>query len=166
MDPEILEMSLATGLDFGSLPGLPKPVASEGRSKGDAPLVGVLFGLDERGGPLVCGDDIPGRRPVPARSVVPLSSADVGREIVLMFERGDPDRPLVMGVLRSPRPEPVRTEIDGEKLVLTADREIVLRCGEASITLTRSGKIILRGTYLLSRSSGTNCIKGASVQIN
>src|SRR5262245_27299472 len=53
-----------------------------------------------------------------------------------------------------------------ERLELVADREIVLRCGEASITLTRAGKIILRGTYVLSRSSGVNKIKGGSIQIN
>lgn len=42
----------------------------------------------------------------------------------------------------------------------------MLRCGKASITLTRSGKIILRGTYISSRSSGVIRIKGGSVQIN
>ena len=51
-------------------------------------------------------------------------------------------------------------------LVLSAEQEIVLHCGDASVTLTKAGKIILRGAYLLSRSSGVNRIKGASVQIN
>ncbi len=101
-----------------------------------------------------------------ARSVLPLSSADVGREVVLFFERGDASRPLLMGVLRTPRQEPIRTEIDGEKLVFTADREIVLRCGDASITLTRAGKVLIRGSYVLTRSSGANRIKGAVVEIN
>jgi hypothetical protein len=31
---------------------------------------------------------------MPARSAVPLSSEDVGREVVLLFERGDATRPL------------------------------------------------------------------------
>ena len=57
-------------------------------------------------------------------------------------------------------------ELDGERLVFTADKEIVLRCGDASITLTKAGKVIIRGSYLLSRSSGVNRIKGGSVQIN
>ena len=56
--------------------------------------------------------------------------------------------------------------LDGERLTLTADKEIVLRCGKASVTLTRAGKIIIRGAYLSNRSSGVNKIKGASVQIN
>jgi hypothetical protein len=98
--------------------------------------------------------------------VVPLDSGAVGREVVLLFEQGDPGWPLVMGVLRAPRPEPVRTEIDGVKLVLTAEREIVLRCGEASITLTRAGKVLIQGTFVLTKSSGANRIKGAAVEIN
>ena len=58
-----------------------------------------------------------------------------------------------------------RVEIDGETLTLSAEREIVLRCGKASLTLTRAGKVLIRGAYLLSRSSGANRIKGGSVQI-
>jgi hypothetical protein len=122
--------------------------------------------LDEQGLPLVCFDGAPGNRPVRARSTVPLDSSAVGRDVVLLFERGDPAKPLIMGILRTPKPEPVRTEVDGEKLVFTAEREIVLRCGEASITLTRAGKVLIKGAYVLTRSSGANQIKGASVEIN
>ena len=42
----------------------------------------------------------------------------------------------------------------------------MLRCGKASITLTREGKVLIKGAYLSSRSSGVNRIKGGSVQIN
>ena len=42
----------------------------------------------------------------------------------------------------------------------------MLRCGQASLTLTRAGKILLSGTYVLSHSSGVNRVKGGSVQIN
>jgi hypothetical protein len=56
--------------------------------------------------------------------------------------------------------------VDGKRFVFTAEDEIVLRCGRASITLTRAGKVLIRGAYLLNRSSGVNRIKGGSVQIN
>ncbi len=62
------------------------------------------------------------------------------------------------------RPDEAR--LDGERVVLSADKEIVLKCGKASITLTRAGKVLIRGAYLLNRSSGVNRIKGGSVQIN
>ena len=49
---------------------------------------------------------------------------------------------------------------------MDAEREIVLRCGDSSITLTRAGKVIIKGKYILNRSSGYNKIKGAAVEIN
>ena len=60
----------------------------------------------------------------------------------------------------------VEASLGGERLEFTAGREIVFRCGDASITLTKAGKVLIQGAYLLSRSSGVNRIKGGSVQIN
>jgi hypothetical protein len=66
-----------------------------------------------------------------------------------------------------PQPEPgVAISVDGERHLIEAEREIVLRCGDASITLTRAGKVIIKGNYILSRSSGYNKIKGAAIDIN
>lgn len=56
--------------------------------------------------------------------------------------------------------------LDGKRVVLEGQEEVVLKCGEASITLTRNGKVVIRGKYLLSRSSGVNRILGGSVQVN
>jgi hypothetical protein len=64
------------------------------------------------------------------------------------------------------RRQPVELRLDKQKFVFTAEQEIVLRCGKASITLTRAGKVLIRGAYILNRSSGVNRIKGGSVQIN
>ena len=106
-------------------------------------------------------------RGFPARVTAPLAAEDRGREVALMFEGGDPRRPIVMGKLVSPLAGP-RTEAaaDGRRVEIQAEEEIVLRCGESSITLTRAGKILIRGAYVLSRSSGVNRIQGGSVEIN
>ncbi|PUA26874.1 MAG: hypothetical protein B0W54_20845 [Cellvibrio sp. 79] len=56
--------------------------------------------------------------------------------------------------------------MDGKQLIMEGHEEVVLRCGEASITLSRNGKISIRGKYLLSRASGVNRILGGSVQVN
>jgi uncharacterized protein (DUF2345 family) len=56
--------------------------------------------------------------------------------------------------------------VDGEQVVIEGKKEIVLKCGKSSITLTRAGKVLIRGAYVLSRSSGVNRIKGGSVQVN
>lgn len=50
--------------------------------------------------------------------------------------------------------------------VLEASEEIELRCGESSIRLTRSGKVLINGDYILSCSRGVNRIVGASVEVN
>jgi len=56
--------------------------------------------------------------------------------------------------------------IDGKKITFSAKEKIVLKCGESSITLTKAGKILIRGKYLLNRSTGVNRIMGGSVQVN
>ncbi len=130
-------------------------------------VIGKLVALNDSGKPLV--DYALNRRNkhLSARTTVTLDKDNVGREIALMFEDGDPEKPIIMGLIHQPvDSQPVVAEVDGERKTLTAKKEIVLRCGKASITLTRAGKIIIRGTYLLNRSSGVNKIKGGSVQIN
>jgi hypothetical protein len=115
-----------------------------------------------------------------ARSMAALGEGDLGRDVAVLFEGGDPRRPVVMGRMHTSPPAAARAtneapaapapapevEADGERLVFSAEKEIVLRCGKSSITLTRAGKILIRGEYVLTRSSGVNRIQGGSVQIN
>jgi hypothetical protein len=136
--------------------------------------IGRLVGWTTAGEPLVDVSSPGAAGQAAARATVALGAHDRGRDVVLVFERGDPLKPIILGVLESPsrqdpetsRVPPAEASVDGERLVLTARKEVVLRCGEASITLTRAGKILIRGAYVLSRSAGANQIKGASVQIN
>ena len=51
-------------------------------------------------------------------------------------------------------------------MLITAKDRLVLRCGKASITLTRAGKVLIEGAYVLSRSTGVNRVKGGTVQLN
>lgn len=64
------------------------------------------------------------------------------------------------------RDEEDQVVVDGKRVTIQGAEEITLKCGKASITLTKSGKILIRGTYLSNRSSGVNRIMGGSVQIN
>jgi hypothetical protein len=144
-------------------------------------VVGSLAGVNDSGQPLVRHALDPSGRVTLARTTVPIRPAHIDREVVITFESGDVARPIVIGVLERPddqnATEPrvtmpkvsrpiAQAALDGEELVLSAQNKIILRCGEASITLTRSGKVLIRGAYLLSRSSGVNRIKGGAVQIN
>lgn len=56
--------------------------------------------------------------------------------------------------------------VDGKRVVIEGEEEVVLMCGESSISLKRNGKITIRGKYLLSRASGVNRILGGSVEVN
>ena len=89
--------------------------------------------------------------------------------MVLAFESGRLDRPIVIGLLQnSPFEEETHSEtgLRKERISLEADREVVIRCGAASITLTESGKVLIKGDYVSSRATGTHRIRGGSVQIN
>lgn len=135
----------------------------------DGVVIGVLLDVPQAGMPVVAFPGCPGETGIAARTTTALSRDDIGAQLALMFEAGDPGRPLVIGRIQRglEAAEPVSVaHLDGERLELSAEREIVLRCGKASITLTRAGKVIIQGAYLSSRSSGANRIKGGSVQIN
>jgi hypothetical protein len=140
-------------------------------------VVGSFVGRGERG-PLV---DYPGNPhgPLSARTTVPLdpSPADArarAPEVLLVFEEERSDRPVVVGWLDPPpaaREEgtstrPAEARVDGRRVVLEANDEIVLKCGEASITLRRNGRVVIRGVYVETRARGVNRVKGGSVAIN
>ena len=130
------------------------------------------FDLDEV--PLVSGLEQLRGEIVAARTTVSLRQQMVGESVVIVFEQGDLYRPIIIGVVQSQRPQNDRREsgqsvpiqADDDRFVVSAEREIVLRCGDASITLTRAGKVIIKGNYILSRSAGYNKIKGAAIDIN
>lgn len=135
-------------------------------------VVGVLTGISEDGELTVDFPGSPAGLQRNARSTVSLTADVVGREVALMFEDGDPHRPLVIGMIQHPTPQSATSfknaavVADGKRTVIKAEDEIELRCGQSSIILTKAGKVIIRGAYVLSRSSGVNRIKGGSVQIN
>jgi hypothetical protein len=62
--------------------------------------------------------------------------------------------------------QPVEAHVDGKRVVIEAADEVVLKCGQASITLRRNGRLIIKGTYVETHSAGVNRIKGGSVQVN
>ena len=139
----------------------------------DGVVIGILVGLRDSVTPLFVFPGNPADESIAARSTRRLSRENIGCQVALLFEGGDPSYPLVIGRIQHPEriasteeKNAVSVTLDGEQLILSAEQEIVLRCGKASITLTRSGKVLIRGAYVLSRSSGANRIKGGSVQIN
>ena len=111
-----------------------------------------------------------------ATPVCALHALCEGEQIAVMFEQGDTSRALVLGPMagapshaQAPAHESALAHealIDNERIVIEAGQEIELRCGEASIILTRDGRILLRGSDITSHASDTQRIRGGSVHIN
>ena len=134
-------------------------------------VIATLVGVRDDGTPLVNYPDNPAGGPVPALATARYDDVPSGRPVALMFLNRDPARPLAIGMVAqadfaagSVCMQDV--EQSGERLMLSATREIVLQCGRASLVLTRAGKVLVRGAYVSLRSSGMHQITGASVQIN
>lgn len=104
---------------------------------------------------------LPGEPPLWAPSLAPAGPGDIGRTCVVAPLDGD--GLVVVGFVKAGEAEITR---DGERMVIEARREVVLRCGKASLTLTADGRVTIRGTELLSRARGANRVQGASVQLN
>jgi len=102
------------------------------------------------------------------------------REVVLLLEDGDPARPIVAGLLTDPSATPALdaameatlarrpdvAEVDGVRVAIEGQEEIVLRCGASSLTLRKDGKVVIRGLHVETHAAGTNRIKGGTVKVN
>lgn len=66
----------------------------------------------------------------------------------------------------APRAIAFEADVDGARVRITAQDEVVIQCGKASITLRRNGRILIRGTHVETASTGTNRIKGSQVRVN
>jgi hypothetical protein len=136
--------------------------------------VGRVVGVDAEG--LFLVECVAGGAPISARTTLQLTpraqrdAAASRQEALIVFESEAADRPIVVGLLAQPVPNGfdrvADATVDGRRVVLEGQDEIVLRCGEASITLRRNGRVVIRGAYVETRSQGVNRIKGGSVQIN
>jgi len=154
------------------------PVRTQTPSAVETSLAGVIIGellaiTDDGRTPLVVYPGQAGTSALRAKTVIELHGVHIGKAVVLMFESGSPQRPIVMGVLRgsagwplTEKPGQVEVDANGERLLVSAKDQLVLRCGKASITLTKAGKVLIEGSYLLSRSTGVNRVKGGSIQLN
>ena len=100
------------------------------------------------------------------------------QDALLLFEDGDPARPVLVSLLRSatplidavlagPLPAAQKTaRVDGKRVELEGREEVVLRCGKASLTLRADGKVVLRGVNVVTQADAVQKIRGGKVEIN
>lgn len=160
--------------------GRATPVAGSAGASG--PRVGRVVGF--AAGAVTVELEGNARGPVAARVAAGLDDAALARaaserqEALLVFEEGDPARPVVLALLRSatphldaalagPLPAARRVaRVDGDRVELEGKEEVVLRCGKASLTLRRDGKVVLRGVHVVTHGDAVQRIRGGKVQIN
>lgn len=119
------------------------------------------------------------KRALNARLAIPVTHEQIERaiqnrqEVLVLLESGDADRPVIIGFIEdkaSPAApsstQVIEADVDGKRVRVVAQDEVVLECGSASITLRRNGRVIIKGTYVETHSDGTNRIKGGQVRIN
>ncbi|KQP13847.1 DUF6484 domain-containing protein [Pseudorhodoferax sp. Leaf265] len=135
---------------------------------------GRLGGFDSDDAPLLTCALWPAGELRRAQTIVELHQHWIGARVVFVLEEQDLCRPIVLGVVLEPgsrrscaaTSSGLTITADDQRIHLKAAREIVLECGAASITLTRAGKVLVKGAHLVSTSTGSNRIKGAVVDIN
>lgn len=135
-------------------------------------VLGVLVGFTSDGCPLVDFPNNPAERRLEARHTIELAASDAGRQVTIMFAQSDPVQPVITGILQDSKTtegalkRDLRVQIDSETFAFTAKQQLILECGKCKITLTRDGRITIRGVEILSRASGTQRIRGGSIQLN
>lgn len=172
-----------TEVGRGELGSLLRAPSSRARAAGAAAVLGRIVAVDAEGAVSV---EVPGAREARAARLAVsltrdelLAARDAGGSAVLVFENGDPALPIIVGLVQTVgrpadiahndsagAPQVLEADVDGKRVRITAQDEIVLECGSASITLRRNGRVVVRGTYVESYSDGTNRIKGGQVRIN
>ncbi|RWK09953.1 MAG: hypothetical protein E5X49_20150 [Mesorhizobium sp.] len=130
-------------------------------------VIGIFLGFGEDS-PLVVFPGNPKETAVSARSLAELTSDMIGAEVALLFQGGDPGRPLIVGRIVDPVQKPAAPQVvrDGEHVRINANERIEFRCGKATIIMEKDGRITIRGTYVTSHASATNRVRGASVNLN
>lgn len=132
----------------------------------DGVVIGMFLGFGEDG-PLVVFPGNPKEAALTARSTAQLSSDMIGAEVALLFENGDPLKPLIVGRIVDPaRKADTHVVRDGETVKITASERLELRCGKSVIIMEKDGHLTIRGTHLVSHASASNRIRGGSVNLN
>lgn len=51
-------------------------------------------------------------------------------------------------------------------VVISADEELTIKCGEGSITIRENGQVLIKGLDIVSHAKRRNRVRGGSIQLN
>jgi len=140
-------------------------VYTEKAAKIEGVVVGRITGFHGGGEPLVDFTMNHTGRPLAARTTIGLEKCHIGCDAAVMFEGCDSRKPIIIGLMHISKQDAETVE-DDKTTVISSEKEILIRCGEASIHLRKDGKIIIKGKDILSRARGNHDIKGGMINLN
>ncbi|EPJ7712401.1 DUF6484 domain-containing protein [Citrobacter freundii] len=133
-------------------------------------LIGRIIAVDDTGTSVAFSNTTS-----KALSVCPLERKDIERLCAIQFIQGDLSKPLIMGLIHTqtsagpgeiPKTSEVSVRRNGKQVVIQADDELVLQCGESCIVMTAEGTVYIRALYIDSHALATQRLRGGSVQVN
>ncbi|WP_426755063.1 DUF6484 domain-containing protein [Myxococcus sp. Y35] len=141
--------------------------------------LGRIVGTDGEGRPVVDFDGNP-VGPRVARKAVRLDAEGIQaavesrQPVELRFEEGDPRLPIITALLPVAPRASHSDAIPGARVeaaesptrVIQGRDGLVLRCGDAAVTLLRNGKVSLKGASVETSAEGTVRLKGMAVQVH
>jgi Domain of unknown function (DUF6484) len=145
----------------------------------DGPEVGTLRRIAEDGSPFVEFTGSQGE--IIARcaaAAVPPADQCVGAAVLLVFERGDRNLPIIAGFVRASlwdaagqstrlaADAKLSSKLEGNTVVIEGKDAVEIRCGQGSISLRADGHVVIKGEKVTSRARETNKVRGATVLIN
>lgn len=100
-----------------------------------------------------------------------------GNSVLVINEDGDPKRPIIIGSIvekldfepslkKSSVKEHKAIHFKGKQITFESSGQVIIKCGNSTITMKNDGEIVLRGKKIVSRAAQSNKIKGAAVKIN
>jgi hypothetical protein len=139
--------------------------ASESKQRASTPplgsvTIGKIAGITADGAPLVSWESRQDTPPLQALSQIPLTTEEIGRRCTLLFEGGDPQRPVILGLLYDHQANRQGYQI------IQADDALILQCGASRIEMFEDGRIMVQGIQIDNQAYGPYRIKGASVKVN
>lgn len=105
----------------------------------------------------------PGARP--ARSLVAHTDLQPDDKVVVA-RLGAELGLVVLGRLFDPLAPPRDVRVNGRKVSIEANSELILKCSSATIKIAHDGLVAIRGDRVVTQANGVNRIRGGSVEIN
>lgn len=130
-------------------------------------VTGTVIEIEEGGG---IGVVAPGDPPlrvhcdVLVTATTPQLLLALGQRVLVLLPAPGAERGCVLGLI-GPYTAP-RTPETPSRVRIEAQQELVLECGDASLTLREDGRVTIRGTDVTSHARRTQRIRGGTVHIN